>query len=40
VYDSSVRKKAEVDAKLAKASAADKSAAEAKIKEVVTKYGK
>jgi hypothetical protein len=34
VYDSSVRKKAMVDAKLAKASPADKAAAEAKIKEV------
>ena len=34
VYDSSVRKKAMVDARLAKASPADKAAAEAKIKEV------
>ena len=40
VYDSSLRKKAMVDAKLAKASAADKAAAEAKIKEVHDKYGK
>ena len=38
VYDSSVRKKAMVDAKLAKASPAEKAAAEAKIKEVVAKY--
>jgi hypothetical protein len=38
VYDSSVRKKAMVDAKLAKASPADKAAAEAKIKEVHDKY--
>lgn len=40
VYDSSVRKKAMVDAKLAKASPADKTAAEAKIKEVHDKYDK
>ena len=40
VYDSSVRKKAMVDAKLAKAAPADKTAAEAKIKEVHDKYGK
>jgi hypothetical protein len=38
VYDSSLRKKAMVDAKLAKASPAEKAAAEAKIKEVVAKY--
>ena len=38
VYDSSVRKKAMLDAKLAKASPAEKAAAEAKIKEVVAKY--
>ena len=38
VYDSSVRKKAMVDAKLAKASPADKAAEEAKIKEVHDKY--
>jgi hypothetical protein len=38
VYDSVVRKKAMVDAKLAKAPAADKAAAEAKIKEVMDKY--
>ena len=38
VYDSSVRKKAMVDGKLAKASPAEKAAAEAKIKEVVAKY--
>jgi len=40
VYDSSVRKKAMVDAKLAKATPADKAAAEAKIKEVQDKAGK
>jgi hypothetical protein len=39
VYDSSVRKKAMVDAKLAKASPAEKAAAEAKIKQVHDKYG-
>jgi hypothetical protein len=38
VYDSSVRKKAMVDAKLARASSADKAAEEAKIKEVHDKY--
>jgi len=38
VYDSSVRKKSMVDAKLAKASPADKAAEEAKIKEVHDKY--
>jgi len=38
VYDSSVRKKPMVDAKLAKASPADKAAEEAKIKEVHDKY--
>jgi hypothetical protein len=38
VYDSSVRKKAMLDAKLSKASPAEKAAAEAKIKEVVAKY--
>jgi hypothetical protein len=38
VYDSSVRKKAMLDAKLAKVSPAEKAAAEAKIKEVVAKY--
>lgn len=40
VYDSSVRKKAMVDEKLAKAPAADKAAAESKIKEVRDKYDK
>ena len=39
VYDSNVRKKAMVDAKLAKAPA-DKAEAEAKIKEVQSKYDK
>jgi hypothetical protein len=39
VYDSSVRKKAMVDAKLAKAPA-EKAEAEAKIKEVQSKYDK
>jgi cytochrome c5 len=39
-YDSSVRKKAMVDDKLAKATAEEKSAAEAKIKEVHDKYDK
>jgi hypothetical protein len=38
VYDSSVRKKAMLGARLAKASPAEKAAAEAKIKEVVSKY--
>ena len=38
VYDSSIRKKAMVDAKLGKASPADKAAEEAKIKEVHDKY--
>ena len=38
VYDSSVRKKAMVDAKLAKASPGDKAAEEAQIKEVHDKY--
>jgi hypothetical protein len=38
VYDSSVRKKAMVDAKLAKVTPADKAVAEAKIKEVHDKY--
>jgi hypothetical protein len=38
VYDSSVRKKAMVDDKLAKLAPADKTAAEAKIKEVHDKY--
>jgi hypothetical protein len=38
VYDSSVRKKAMVDDKLAKATPEDKTAAEAKIKEVHDKY--
>ena len=38
VYDSSVRKKAMLDARLAKASPAEKASAEAKIKEVVAKY--
>ena len=37
-YDSSVRKKAAVDAKLAAATPADKAADEAKIKEVHDKY--
>ena len=39
-YDSSVRKKKMVDEKLAKATPADKTAAEAKIKEVHDKYDK
>jgi len=39
VYDSSVRKKAMLDEKLAMLSPADKAAAEAKIKEVQDKYG-
>jgi len=38
VYDSSVRKKAMLDAKLAKVSPAEKAAAEAKINAVVAKY--
>jgi len=38
VYDSSVRKKAMLDDKLAKLSAEDKAAAEAKVKEVHDKY--
>ena len=38
VYDSSVRKKAMVDEKLAKATPADKATAETKIKEVHAKY--
>jgi hypothetical protein len=40
VYDSSVRKKAMVDEKLAKATPEEKKAAEAKIKEVHDKYDK
>jgi hypothetical protein len=40
VYDSSVRKKAMVEEKLAKATPAEKSAAEAKTKEVHDKYDK
>ena len=40
VYDSSIRKKAMVDEKLAKATAEEKSANEAKIKEVRDKYDK
>jgi hypothetical protein len=40
VYDSSVRKKAMVEEKLAKATAAEKTAAEGKIKEVHDKYDK
>jgi hypothetical protein len=39
VYDSSVRKKAMLDEKLATLSPAEKAAAEAKIKEVQDKYG-
>ena len=38
VYDSSVRKKAMLDEKLAKATAEEKAAAEAKVKEVHDKY--
>ena len=38
VYDSSVRKKSMLDAKLAKLPPTEKAAAEAKIKEVVAKY--
>jgi hypothetical protein len=40
VYDASVRKKVMVDEKLAKATSDDKATAEAKIKEVHTKYDK
>ena len=40
VYDSSIRKKAMVDEKLGKATAEEKSASEAKIKEVRDKYDK
>jgi hypothetical protein len=40
VYDSSVRKKAMVDEKLAKATPEDKSAAQSKFKEVHDKYDK
>jgi hypothetical protein len=40
VYDSSVRKKAMLDQKLAKATPAEKADAEAKIKEVHAKYDK
>jgi len=40
VYDSSVRKKTMLDKKLAQATPADKTAAEAKIKEVRDKYDK
>jgi hypothetical protein len=40
VYDSSVRKKAMVDEKLAKATPQDKAAAESKIKEIHDKYDK
>lgn len=40
VYDSSIRKKAMLDDKLAKVAPADKAAAEAKIKEVRDKYDK
>jgi len=40
VYDSSVRKKAMLDAKLAKASGAEKADADAKIKELHSKYDK
>lgn len=40
VYDSSIRKKAMVDEKLAAATPEDKTAAEAKIKEVHDKYEK
>ena len=40
VYDSSVRKKTMLDEKLAKATPEDKTAAEAKIKEVRDKYDK
>jgi len=40
VYDSSIRKKAMVDEKLAKANPQEKTAAEAKIKEIRDKYDK
>lgn len=40
VYDSSIRKKAMLDAKLAKATPEEKSSTEAKIKEVQNKYDK
>jgi hypothetical protein len=40
VYDSSVRKKAMVDEKLAKATPQEKAAAESKIKEIHDKYDK
>ena len=40
VYDSSVRKKAMVDEKLAKATPQEKTAAESKIKEIHDKYDK
>jgi len=40
VYDSSIRKKAMVDEKLAKATAEEKTAAESKFKEIHDKYGK
>lgn len=40
VYDSSIRKKAAVDEKLAKATAEEKTAAEGKIKEIHDKYDK
>jgi hypothetical protein len=40
VYDASVRKKAMLDAKLAKASPSEKADAEAKIKEVHSRYDK
>ena len=40
VYDSSIRKKAMVDEKLAKATPSEKSAAETKTKEVHDKYDK
>ena len=40
VYDSSVRKKAMVDEKMAKATPQEKAAAEAKIKEIHDKYDK
>ncbi len=38
IYDSSVRKKAQVDDKLSKATPEDKAAAEAKIKSIHDKY--
>ncbi len=40
VYDSSIRKKAMVDEKLAKATPEEKAAAESKIKEIRAKYDK